>query len=151
MSSSIKERIQHDVKQSMRARDKERVGVLRMVSAEIKQREIDSQSQLDDEGVLLVLDKMVKQRRDAQSQFRAAERTDLADQEAYEIDVISCYLPQPLDGEEIAQLIDEAIEASGAQSMKEMGKVMAALKPKVQGRADMAGVSKAVKSRLTGS
>ncbi len=133
----------------MRARDKDRLGVMRMVSAAIKQREVDSREDADDAAVLAVLDKMVKQRRDAEAQFRDAGRDDLADKEAFEVGIISEYLPSALSDDEIAALIDDAIGASGASGMKDMGKVMGALKPKVQGRADMGAVSAAVKARLS--
>ena len=113
---SIKSRIQDDVKAAMRARHKERLGVMRIVSAAIKQREVDSREEADDAAVLAVLDKMVKQRRDAETQYRNAGRDDLADKEAYEVTVIAEYLPSALSEDEIGALIDDAISASGAHS-----------------------------------
>jgi uncharacterized protein YqeY len=150
MTTDLKSRIHDDVKTAMRARDRERLEVLRMVTAAIKQREVDERVDLDDAAVLQVLDKMVKQRRDSESQYRAAGRPELADREAFEIEVVSAYLPRPLDEAELATLVDAAIGEAGAASMKDMGKVMSLLRPRVQGRADMGAVSAAVKSRLGG-
>ena len=150
MTSELKNRIQDDVKSAMRARDRERLEVLRMVTAAIKQREVDERVELDDAGVLQVLDKMVKQRRDSEGQFREAGRAELADREAYEIAVVSQYLPRALEPAELEALIAEVIEATGAAGMKDMGKVMGQLKARVAGRADMGAVSAAVKQRLAG-
>ncbi len=150
MTSALKTRILDDVKTAMRARDRERLEVLRMLTAAIKQREVDERVDLDDAAVLQVLDKMVKQRRDSESQYRAAGRAELADREAFEIEVLGGYLPQPLEAAELDALIDAAVADSGAAGMKDMGKVMGLLRPKVQGRADMGAVSAAVKSRLAG-
>jgi len=150
MSSDLKARILEDVKAAMRARERERLEVLRMITAAIKQREVDERVDLDDAAVLQVLDKMVKQRRDSESQFRAAGRAELADKEAFEIELVSGYLPQPLAAAELDALIDAAVADSGAAGMKDMGKVMGLLRPKVQGRADMGAVSAAVKTRLSG-
>lgn len=149
MADSLKTRIQEDVKSAMRAKDKPRLGTLRLLTAAIKQAEIDGQSTLDDAGVIAVVEKMIKQRRDAEQQFRAAERTDLADQEAFEIEVISTYMPEALSAEAIDQAIDEAIAELGATSVKEMGRVMQTLKGRLQGRADMGAVSAGVKQRLS--
>lgn len=149
MSDALKPRIQDDVKTAMRARDRARLGVLRMVSAAIKQQEIDGQSSLDDTGVIAVLQKMIKQRRDAEAQFRAAARQDLADQEAFEIRVIEDYLPQSLSQAEVEVLVEALLNEVGASSMKDMGKVMALLKPKLQGRADLGAVSAFVKGQLS--
>jgi uncharacterized protein YqeY len=126
------------------------LGVVRLILAAIKQREVDERIELDDTQVLAVLDKMVKQRRDSVSQFAAAGREDLADAERYEIEVCQGYLPQPLSEAEIGGLIDAAIAATGASGMKEMSKVMAQLRPQVQGRADMGAVSALIKQRLGG-
>ncbi len=150
MSADLKSRIQEDVKTAMRARDRDRLGVLRLITAAIKQREVDERVTLDDAGVLQVLDKMVKQRRDSESQYRDAGRADLADREAYEIGIVQEYMPEALDEAEIAALIDGAIAETGAAGMKDMGKVMGLLRPQVQGRADMGAVSAAVKARLSG-
>lgn len=149
MSDALKPRIQDDVKTAMRARDRARLGVLRMVSAAIKQQEIDGQSSLDDTGVIAVLQKMIKQRRDSEAQFRAAARQDLADQEAFEIRVIEDYLPQSLSQAEVEVLVEALLNEVGASSMKDMGKVMALLKPKLQGRADLGAVSAFVKGQLS--
>jgi len=147
---SLKSRIQDDVKNAMRAHERERLAVLRLVTAAIKQKEVDERIELDDAQVLAVLDKMVKQRRESLEQYRSAGRDDLADQEAFELDLIQTYLPEPLGEAELDSLIDEAIAEAGADSIRDMGGVMNALRPKVQGRADMKAVSQAVKNRLMG-
>jgi uncharacterized protein YqeY len=148
--SQLKQQLSEDVKAAMRAKDKPRLSVLRMVSAAIKQREVDERITLDDAQILAVLDKMIKQRRDSLSQYEAAGRQDLADQENYEIEVLQGYMPAALDEAELKAIINDAIAATGAASMQDMGKVMAIIKPKVQGRADMGEVSKQVKSALAG-
>ena len=145
---TLKERIRQDTAAAMRARDRARVAALRLVAAEIKQREVDSRQALDDGGVLAVLDRMLKQRRDAAEQYRAAGRDELAAAERFEIEVIESYLPTPLTGGEVAALVAQAIEATGASSMRDMGGVMARLRPDVQGRADMAEVSRLVRECL---
>ncbi len=144
----LKERIRQDTAAAMRARDRARVAALRLVAAEIKQREVDHRQPLDDAGVLAVLDRMLKQRRDSAEQYRAAGRDELAAAERFEIEVIESYLPTPLTEEEVAGLVAEAIAASGASSMRDMGGVMARLRPQVQGRADMGAVSRLVRERL---
>ena len=145
---TLKDRIREDTTAAMRARDRTRVAALRLVAAEIKQREVDSRESLDDAGVLAVLDRMLKQRRDASEQYRAAGRDELAAAEQFEIEVIETYLPAPLTAAEVAALVAEAVEATGASSMRDMGGVMARLRPEVQGRADMAEVSRLVRERL---
>ncbi len=145
---SLKDRIQEEVKNAMRARDKDRLAVLRLVSAAIKQREVDERIELDDEQVLLVLDKMVKQRRESLEQYEKAAREDLAAQEKMELEVIQSFMPEPLSETELEALIKAAIAESGASSMRDMGSVMNVLRPHVQGRADMKLVSQAVKSQL---
>ncbi len=145
---SLKDRIQQDVKDAMRARDKERLAAIRLITAAIKQREVDERIELDDEQVLLVLDKMCKQRRESISQFEKAGRDDLVSKEVSELDIIQGYLPKQLDDDEIAALIDAAMIETGASSIKDMGKVMGQLKPRLQGRADMSAVSAMIKSRL---
>lgn len=145
---SLKTRIQEDVKQAMRARERARLGVLRLVSAAIKQKEVDDRVDLDDAGVTAVLDKMAKQRRESLEQYRKAGRDDLADQEQYELDLLADYLPEPLDADELQRLIDQAIADAGASGMQDMGRVMGAIKPLVQGRADMKAVSTQVRERL---
>lgn len=148
--SMLKQQLTDDMKAAMRAKDKPRLGVVRLVLAAIKQREVDERIELDDAQVLAVLDKMVKQRRDSLAQFTDAGRQDLADQESFELSVLQDYLPAALSEAEIDALITAAIESTGAASMKEMGKVMGVLKPQVQGRADVGEVSKRIKSLLAG-
>ena len=148
--SQLKNQLNDDVKTAMRAKDKPRLSVLRMALAAVKQREVDERINLDDAQILAVLDKMIKQRRDSLSQYQSAGRQDLADQESYEIEVLTTYLPAALDEAELATIINEAITATGAATMQDMGKVMAIVKPKVQGRADMGVVSQQVKSALAG-
>ncbi|MEJ2386864.1 MAG: GatB/YqeY domain-containing protein [Chromatiaceae bacterium] len=146
----LRERVQNDMKSAMKAGDKRRLGVVRLMLAAMKQREVDERIALNDAEVLAVLDKMVKQRRDSLEQYAQAGRDDLAEQERYELEVIRTYLPTALSDEELARLVGEAIAATGAQSMKDMGKVMGILRPQVQGRADMAAVSALVKQGLGG-
>ncbi len=145
---SLKDRIQQDVKDAMRAKDKERLASIRLITAAIKQREVDERIELDDEQVLVVLDKMCKQRRESISQFEKAGRDDLIAREASELEIIQSYLPEQLGEDEIAAMIDAAITDTGASSIKDMGKVMGQLKPKLQGRADMGAVSALIKSKL---
>lgn len=145
---TLKARINTEMKTAMRAKDKPRLGTIRLIQAEIKRIEVDERTELDDTRVLAILDKMGKQRRDSLNQFNEAGRDDLATQEQSELDVIAEFLPAALSDEELLALIDKAIAASGAQAMSDMGKVMGILKPQVQGRADMAAVSKQIKARL---
>ncbi len=147
-SQTLKQRIDEDMKAAMRAKDKPRLGTIRLITAAMKQREVDERVVLDDAQVLVILDKMLKQRRDSLSQYEAAARADLAAQEAYEIGIIQEYLPVPLSEAEVGVMIDDAITTLGVTSIKEMGKVMAALKPQMQGRADMSAVSAKIKNRL---
>jgi uncharacterized protein YqeY len=146
----LKARIQDAVKAAMKAGDKRRVGGLRLITAAIKQREVDERVELDDTQVLAVLDKMVKQRRESIAQYEKAGRQDLVDQEAFEVALIQQYLPQALSEAEIASAIAEAIAATGASSVRDMGKVMGLLKPRLQGRADIGAVSALVKQQLGG-
>ncbi len=148
--SELKQRITAEMKAAMRAKDKARLGTIRMIQAEIKRIEVDERIELDDTRVMAVLDKMQKQRRDSISQFDEAGRQDLADQERQELEVIKTFLPQALTEEELAGLVDQAVSESSAQSMQDMGKVMGILKPQIQGRADMGVVSKLVKAKLAG-
>ena len=148
--SEIKKAITDAVKAAMRAKEKERLGVLRMVTAEFKRIEVDERIDVDDARVLAVLDKVVKQRRDAATQYTDAGREDLANIEQFEIGVIKDFLPQPLSEDEIQALINEAIANTGANGMGDMGKVMGFIKPKAQGRADMGAVSKLIKASLQG-
>ena len=147
---SLKERITDDMKAAMRAGEKERLGIIRMITAAIKQREVDERIVLDDIQVLNVLDKMIKQRKESLVQFQAGNRQDLAEKEAAEITLLQVYLPSQLSAAEIDALINEAVAATGAASIKDMGKVMAAIKAKAQGRADMAKVGAIIKAKLSG-
>lgn len=149
MSQSLKSRLQDDMKSAMRSKEKDRLLVIRGTIAAVKQREIDEQIELDDTQILAILDKLVKQRRDSAQQFRAADRIDLAEKEEMEMGMLQEYLPVALTEAEIAQLIEEAISTTGAESMKDMGKVMGLLKPKVQGRGDMSQVSALIKQHLS--
>jgi uncharacterized protein YqeY len=146
----LKQRILDDVKTAMKAKDKPRLATLRLITSAIKQKEVDERIELDDEQVLAILDKMIKQRRDSITQYQEAGRSELAEQEASEIEVIQEYMPAALEEREILALIDEAVAASGAAGMQDMGKVMGQLKPKMQGRADMGKVSALVKQKLAG-
>ena len=145
---TLKSQIQEDVKNAMRARDKERLGALRLLSAAIKQIEVDTREELDDAGVLAVLDKMSKQRRESLEQYEKAGREDLAAKERFELEVIANYLPEPLSDAEVQALVDQAIASTGAAGMQDMGTVMGQLKPQVQGRADMKALSGLVRERL---
>jgi uncharacterized protein YqeY len=147
--SVLKKRITEEMKDAMRAKDKQRLGTIRLILADIKRIEVDERIELDDARVLAVLDKMSKQRRDSITQYDAADRKDLADTERQELEVIKTYLPQPLTTEELTQMINDAVTASGASGMQDMGKVMAIIKPQAQGRADMGAISGLVKASLT--
>ena len=152
MSKTLKQRIQDDMKAAMRAKEKERLGAIRLITAAIKQVEVDERvDSLDDTRVLAVLQKMLKQRRDSQAQYLKANRQDLADQEAYEIGIIQAYMPQPLTESALEELIDAVLKETGASSMKDMGKVMGQVKGRAQGRADMGAVCAKIKARLAGS
>lgn len=148
MSSAIQQAINEAVKDAMRAKAKERLATLRLITAEFKRIEVDERIELDDSRVLVVLDKMVKQRRDSAKQYSDNGRPELAEQELFEISVIQEYLPQQLGEEEIRTLVQEAATSLGVTGMADMGKLMAAVKPKVQGRADMGVVSQIVKAQL---
>ena len=145
---SLKNQITEDMKSAMKAGDKDRLKTVRLIMAAIKQVEVDQRVELDDAGVLSVLDKMVKQRRDSVEQFEKGKRDDLAAIEKAEIDVLATYLPEQLSVEELAALVDDVIAATGAESMRDMGKVMGQIKAKAAGRADMGAVSATVKERL---
>ena len=146
---SLKSRIQEDVKAAMRAHERERLAALRLITAAIKQKEVDERIELDDDQVLVVLDKMAKQRRESLEQYEQAGREDLAQQERFELDLLKAYLPEQLGAQELSALIDAAIADLGASTVRDMGPVMNALRGKVQGRADMKAVSQAVKAKLT--
>jgi hypothetical protein len=147
---SLKERITDDMKAAMRSGQKVELGVIRMITAAIKQREVDERITLDDSQVLSVLEKMIKQRKESLVQFQAGNRQDLVDKEAAEITLLQGYLPSQLSDSEIDALISEAIQATGAASIKDMGKVMGLIKGKAQGRADMAAVGAKIKAKLGG-
>ena len=146
---ALKERITDDMKSAMRSGDKERLGTIRLILAAIKQREVDERIVLDDAQVLSVVEKMIKQRREAISQFEAGGRADLVAKESAELNLLAGYLPQQLSAAELDAVIAEAVAASGATSIKDMGKVMALVKTKAQGRADMSAVSARIKARLS--
>ena len=145
---SLRDRINEDMKNAMRAREAEKLGAVRLLLAAMKQREVDERITLDDAGVIAVIEKMMKQRRDSIEQYEKAQRQDLADKEKYEMTVLQAYLPQGLTQAEIDAIVADAVAASGAKSAADMGKVMAIVKPKVAGRADMGTVSALVKSKL---
>jgi uncharacterized protein len=147
---SLKARITEDMKAAMRAGEKDRLSCIRMLQAGIKQREVDERIQLDDVQVLAVIDKMIKQRKESVAQFQAGNRADLVAKETAEIGVLRAYLPAQLGDAELDAMIHEAISAASASSMKDMGKVMGLLKPKVQGRTDLAALSARIKSALGG-
>jgi uncharacterized protein YqeY len=148
--ATLKERITDDVKAAMRSGEKERLGVIRMITAAIKQREVDERITLDDAQVLSVLEKMIKQRKESLEAFKAGNRQDLADKESSEITLLQGYLPSQLSGAEIDALIAEAVAATGATSIKDMGKVMGIIKGKAAGRADMGAVGAKIKAKLGG-
>jgi uncharacterized protein YqeY len=145
---SLKGQITEDMKTAMKAGEKDRLKVVRLILAAIKQIEVDTREELDDAAVLTVLTKMVKQRRDSVEQFENGDREDLAAIERAEIQIINTYLPEQLSAQELTALVDEAIRASGAESIRDMGKVMGQIKAKASGRADMGAVSATVKERL---
>ena len=146
---SLKAQITEDMKAAMRAKDAARLSAIRLLLAAMKQREVDERIELTDADILAIIEKMLKQRRDSVTQYEAGGRQDLADVEKFEIGVLSGYMPQQLTQAEIAAEVAAAVAASGAKAMQDMGKVMALLKPKLAGRADMAKVSAAVKARLS--
>jgi uncharacterized protein YqeY len=147
---SLKERITDDMKAAMRSGEKERLGVIRMITSAIKQREVDERITLDDAQVLSVVEKMIKQRKESLVHFQAGNRPDLVEKESAEITLLQGYLPSPLSDAEVDALIKDAIAATGAASIKDMGKVMAVIKGKAQGRADMAAVGAKIKAKLGG-
>ncbi len=146
--SALKDRLVDDMKSAMRAKEKDRLMTVRTILAAIKQQEVDTREDVDEAGVLAILDKQSKQRRESIAQFSKAGRDDLVAQEELELVIIKEYLPEPLSADEVQSLIKEAIDATGAESMKDMGKVMAHIKPKAQGRADMGKISGLIKAAL---
>lgn len=147
---SLKAQINDDIKQAMRSGEKERLKTLRMLTAAIKQREVDERVEPDDPQILALIEKMIKQRRESAAQYRAGDRPDLADVEEAEIRILEPYLPEQLSEDELIEIVDSAIAEAGASGMSAMGQVMGLLKPRVQGRADMGEVSRLVRSRLAG-
>jgi uncharacterized protein YqeY len=145
---TLKKSLTDAMKTAMRAKDKATLNAVRLILAEIKRIEVDERIDIDDARVLVVLDKMCKQRRDSISQYENADREDLAEQERFELGVIQSFMPTPLTDDELDGLIKEAISTSGAETLKDMGKIVALLKPKVQGRADMGAISKKIKALL---
>ncbi len=146
---TIKDQLTEAMKTAMREKQKERLGTIRLMLADFKRIEVDERIEISDERALVILDKMVKQRRDSATQYEDANRPELAEKENFEIGVIQEFLPQPLTEDEITALIEEAVAATGAEGMQDMGKVMGQLKPKLQGRADMGAVSQLIRDRLS--
>lgn len=145
---TIKERLNNDIKDAMRAKDKNLLTTLRLITAAVKQIEVDERIEVDEERMLVILDKMSKQRKESIAQYEKANRDDLVAQEQFELSVIAKYLPEPLSAAEVEKLVNDAITSTGAEKMADMGKVMAQLKPHLQGRADMSQVSVLIKARL---
>ena len=148
-SVSLKTQIIEDMKTAMRARETARLGAIRLLLAALKQREVDERIELTNADVLAIIDKMLKQRRDSISQYKAANRQDLVDVEEFEVSVLQTYMPQQMSADEIAAAVAQAISASGAGGVQDMGKVMAILKPQLAGRADLGKVSGLVKAKLS--
>jgi len=147
---ALREQLNEDIKTAMKAREADKLAALRLMLSAVKQREVDERVTLDDAGVISVVEKMIKQRKDSISQYEKAARQDLADKEKYEISVIEAYLPQQLSAAEIDAIVAEAVASTGAKSAADMGKVMGVVKPKLAGRADMGRVSGLVKAKLAG-
>jgi len=147
--SDLKTQITDAMKTAMREKDKARLGVIRLMTSAMKQIEVDERIELDDARVLSILDKMLKQRRESIKQYEAAERQELADQEAFEITIIQGFMPAQLGDADIDAIIDDAVSSTGASSMKDMGKIMGIIKPKLAGRADMGAVSGKIKAKLS--
>ena len=147
---NLRDRVNEDMKTAMKAREADRLGTLRLLLAAMKQREVDERITLDDAGVIAVVEKMIKQRKDSIAQYEKAARQDLADKEKFEITVIEAYLPQQLSQAEIDAIVAEAIASTGAKGSADMGKVMGVVKPRLAGRADMGKVSGLVKAKLAG-
>ena len=148
---TLKLRINEDMKTAMRAKDCARLAAIRLLMAAMKQKEVDERIELDDAGVIAIIEKMLKQRKDSITQYEAAKRQDLVDAEKYEVEVLTAYMPQALGAAEIEAIVSKALADSGARAPSEMGKVIALVKPLVAGRADMGEVSKLVKAKLSGA
>jgi uncharacterized protein YqeY len=146
----LRDQLNEDMKSAMKAREAEKLAAIRLLLSEVKRREVDERVTLDDAGVISVVEKMIKQRKDSISQFEKAARQDLADKEKFEVGILEAYLPQQLSAAEIDAIIAEAVAATGAKGAADMGKVMGVVKPKLAGRADMGKVSALVKARLAG-
>jgi uncharacterized protein len=147
---ALRERLNEDIKTAMKAREQEKLNALRLMLAAVKQREVDERITLDDAGVISVVEKMIKQRKDSIAQYEKAARQDLADKEKYEIGILEGFLPQQLSQAEVDAIVAEAIQSTGAKSAADMGKVMGVVKPRLAGRADMGKVSGLVKAKLAG-
>ena len=147
---SLKARVTEDMKSAMKAKETARLGAIRLLLAAIKQKEVDERIELDDAGVIAVIEKMLKQRKDSITQYEAAKRQDLADAEKFEAEVLGAYMPQAMGADEVAAIVAQAVADSGAKVPADMGRVMALVKPQIAGRADMGEVSKLVKARLSG-
>ena len=146
---SLKEQINEDMKSAMRSKDSARLGAIRLLQSALKQKEVDERVDLNDDDVLVIIDKMLKQRRDSIDAFKKAERNDLVEKEEFEVSVLQEYMPEPLSDNEISNIIDQAIKNLGALTMKDMAAVMSAVKPELSGKANMADVSQKIKSKLT--
>jgi uncharacterized protein len=146
---SLKEQINEDMKSAMRSKDSARLGAIRLLQSALKQKEVDERVDLNDDDVLVIIDKMLKQRRDSIDAFKKAERNDLVEKEEFEVSVLQEYMPEPLSDNKISNIIDQAIKNLGALTMKDMGAVMSAVKPELSGKANMADVSQKIKSKLT--
>ena len=146
---SLKEQINEDMKSAMRIKDSARLGAIRLLQSALKQKEVDERVDLNDDDVLVIIDKMLKQRRDSIDAFKKAERNDLVEKEEFEVSVLQEYMPEPLSDNEISNIIDQAIKNLGALTMKDMGAVISAVKPELSGKANMADVSQKIKSKLT--
>jgi hypothetical protein len=147
---ALRERINEEIKTAMKAREQQKLDALRLLLSEVKRKEVDERITLDDAGVVSVVEKMIKQRKDSISQFEKAARQDLADKEKFEVGILEAYLPQQLSAAEVDAIVAEAIASTGAKGAADMGKVMAVVKPKLAGRADMGKVSGLVKAKLAG-
>ena len=147
---ALREQLNEDMKSAMKARESEKLGAIRLLLSEVKRREVDERVTLDDAGVIAVVEKMIKQRKDSISQYEKAARQDLADKEKFELGILEAYLPQQLSPAEIDAIVTEAVDTCGAKTPADMGRIMAILKPKLAGRADMGKVSGLVKAKLAG-
>ena len=148
---SLKEKITADMQDAMRSKESEKLNAIRLLQSSIKQKEVDDRVDIDDESILSIIEKMLKQRRDSIEAFKKANRNDLVDKEEFEVKILQTYMPEPLSAEEVEKEIDDAIKSTDAKSLKDMGSIMGLVKAKVSGRANMAEVSKKIKEKLTAS